>query len=205
MQRQSLIPKIDNLCAERGVTYADISRATGIAQSTMSNKTYLYYACSSHNVQGAKPVQKCDNKTYKQEELNGLIFAEVKKLSMDEDYLNSVSKTEIRDDFATLQAELKNLQNQKDRIFDLYSMSYITAEELQDKITPITKRIDRLSNELESSVESSMNKKEVSRKAVTFGDVLDNGTIEEARAILQSIIKEIVIDGEDITIYWNFC
>lgn len=37
MQRQSLIPKIDNLCAERGVTYADISRATGIAQSTMSN------------------------------------------------------------------------------------------------------------------------------------------------------------------------
>ena len=49
-----------------------------------------------------------------------------------------------------------------------------------------------------------MSREEVSNLVTSFGDVLDRGDLNEVRLVLTSLIDKIIINGEDVTIYWTF-
>jgi hypothetical protein len=38
----------------------------------------------------------------------------------------------------------------------------------------------------------------------TFSDALEHGDSEQVRILVRALIHKIVIDGEDVAIFWNF-
>jgi site-specific DNA recombinase len=91
---------------------------------------------------------------------------------------------------------------------DLYSIKRLTLSEVDAKIEPLAERRAKLEEQLDSLTEdydeNNLSDSEVIRLVNSFGDILDNGTLEEARFVISTLIKKIEIDDEDITIYWNF-
>ena len=62
---------------------------------------------------------------------------------------------------------------------------------------------------LEVNMRSLENKEKMSKEeaveiASSLCDVIDSGDIDEIKALVQELIKEIVVDEEDLHVYWKF-
>jgi len=155
----------------------------------------------------------CKNKNYKSHELEQIVFDEIRKLSLDPNYLDEVKNAFVKDDdsddkVSLLKQEIAELSDQISNFMDLYSIRRLTLSEVDSKIEPLADRRAKLEEELdrltEDQNENNLSDSEVIRLVNSFGDILDNGTLEEARYTISTLIKKIEIDGDDITIHWNF-
>ena len=155
----------------------------------------------------------CKNKNYKAVELEQIVFNEIRKLSLDPNYLDEVKNSFVRDDdpgdkVQLLKQEIAELSDQISSYMDLYAIKRLTLSEVDKKIEPLADRRAKLEEELdrltEDPLETNLSDSEIIRLVNSFGDILDNGTLEEARYVISTLIKKIEIDGEDIIIHWNF-
>lgn len=173
------------------------------------------YTCYSRSKKIKKMVvdPNCKNKNYKDYELEQIIFDEIRKLSLDPNYLDEVKNAFVKDDdsddkVSLLKQEIAELSDQISNFMDLYSIRRLTLSEVDSKIEPLADRRAKLEEELdrltEDQNENNLSDSEVIRLVNSFGDILDNGTLEEARYTISTLIKKIEIDGDDITIHWNF-
>lgn len=78
--------------------------------------------------------------------------------------------------------------------------------ELDEKTTPLQDQRSKLKKELESLTNESkkMPDEQIIKLATSFEDAIEHGTLEERRSIIEALINKIMIDGDDITIHWNF-
>lgn len=173
------------------------------------------YTCYSRSKKNKRMIvdPNCKNKNYKDYELEKIVFDEIRKLSMDPNYLDEVKNAYVKEDESEdkvqlLKREIHELSDQISNYMDLYSIKRLTLSEVDKKIEPLTERRAKLEEELdrltEDHDENNLSDSEVIRLVNSFGDILDNGTIEEARFTISTLIKKIEIDGDDITIHWNF-
>ena len=85
----------------------------------------------------------------------------------------------------------------------MYSVGGIELEELQVRINAISEKLLKLKNDKPVPPELSFEK----AKAI-FTDAksvfLDADNTEGKRVILQSLIKKIVLSGNEVQIYWRF-
>ena len=92
-------------------------------------------------------------------------------------------------------------------MIDLYSVSGIPVEELQEKIKALDEQRDKLEKRLDD-MKANENPKlspEEARSVIeSFSEILENADLEEVRSAISILIDKIVIDGEDVDIYWNF-
>jgi site-specific DNA recombinase len=149
----------------------------------------------------------CKNKIYETSELEAIVFGEIRKLAVDPEYLERMyeAPTGEVDEAGAIEAEIRSLTGQISRYMDLYALDRLTLEEVDAKIGPLTDRRDLLEEELKREKRSKdMSREEVSKLVTSFGDVLDRGDLDEVRLVLTALIDKIVIDGEDVTIYWTF-
>jgi chromosome segregation ATPase len=132
---------------------------------------------------------------------------------LDPNYLDEVKNSFVKDDdsddkVSLLKREIAELSDQISNFMDLYSIRRLTLSEVDSKIEPLADRRAKLEEELdrltEDRDENNLSDSEVIRLVNSFGDILDNGTLEEARYAISTLIKKIEIDGDDITIHWNF-
>jgi len=175
---------------------------------------YNYYTCYSRSkvVLSMIKDRDCKNKNWKREILEGLVFDEIKKLATDPDYISQVKDLKVKDEFiddsiAILQAEIAKLEKQISKYMDLYSMDSLSYEEVEDKIKPLSARKKSLSSELEVLTEEitpALTEENTITLVQSFEDILERGDYDEIKLTLDTLIKKIVIDGEDVTIYWNF-
>lgn len=78
---------------------------------------------------------------------------------------------------------------------DLYALEKIPFDVLEDKINALTADRERLTEE----------KRPVRGVPVkNFAEVIQYGSFDDIRAVLLALIDRIEIDGEDVTVYWNF-
>lgn len=176
---------------------------------------YYYYTCNCKSQKsGAKKYKgmKCDNKTYRVEELDEIITNEIKKLKTDPEYLRfhmenkpadpSTDKVEL------IQKEIDGLNEQVSLYMDLYSIKKISLQEVDAKITPLSERIDKLKEELQKiileSIPDESNEEELLEIVDNFEDIMKRGDFEETRLAITTLINKIEIDGDDQTIFWNF-
>ena len=173
------------------------------------------YTCYSRSKKMKKMIvdPNCKNKNYKAEELEKIVFDEIRKLSMDPNYLDEVKNSFVKDDDSDdtvqlLKKEIAELSDQISNYMDLYSIKRLTLSEVDAKIEPLADRRAKLEEELdrltEDRDENNLSDSEVIRLVNSFGDILDKGNLEEARFVISTLIKKIEIDGDDITIHWNF-
>lgn len=176
-------------CGQCGHKYwKDILRKDG--------KTYSYYRCD-----GRTRHKACQNRHWRMEELDGIIFNEISKLRVDP----SCAVTEREDKTPVLQQEIDKLSEQIDRLISLYAIGDIPVDSVQEKVRCLDEQRSKLEQEImRIQSQPSMTADEAKELASSFDAVLDCGDFTQIRNLIEALIDEIVIDGEDITIHWSF-
>ena len=189
------------------------------AKKTMKHKSkvhpdiiyeYPQYICYSR--MKSKPTlikdPNCKNKNWPMHELDNIVFGEIRKLSLDPEYYHEVKDHEETDNrIDVIKAEINNIDSQISRLMDLYTVGQVPLDLLQDKMHGLTDKKNKLSNEIDKILDD---KKEILSHEKTleivnsFDDILNRQDLDEIRTAIGILIDKIVIDGNDITIHWNF-
>ena len=118
-----------------------------------ASKKYEYYSCYSR-FQKNRTVAKsknCQNKTWRMEELDNIIFDEIKKLALDPNYISEIKENSVPDDRTqVIEKEIVKLETQINRLLDLYTIGQIPVDTLQDRIHNLNEHKESLEIELDS-------------------------------------------------------
>lgn len=169
--------------------------------SCVSGHGYTYYGCRKTNDGDPrhKVLPKCKTPYYSTKKLDKLITDEVLKLAYDDAAIQALIKPRNQTDH---RKAIKSLEKQKSRLIDLYGVGGINLEELTIKINDLSKRIETLKNDHPEMPELSFeDAKEIFNNAK---EIFNSDDTERKRAILHSLIKKIVLDGNNIEIHWRF-
>ena len=185
-------------CAQCGSKYTKklgYKRKDGIRRS--------YYACYSRLKCDPKLVKdpNCKNKFWDMKELDNLVFGEIRKLAIDPAYYKQAVKKDDR--LPSIQAELAKIDAKIKKLLDLY-LTGIPADVLTQKVDELTGKKRSLEAEAQRIKNEDTSKQLSAERLKDFGEVLDRGDFLQVRNLLQALIEKIVVDGEDITIYWKF-
>lgn len=172
----------------------------------------LWYMCYSRCKKSLKMIKDptCKNKNWKMVELDKIVFDEIKKLALDPDYYHTLRKNKPKtaepNKIEILEKEIENIDAQISRFMDLYGIGKFTIDQVSGKVDPLNETRRKLQKELDDlNVAHGVLTEEETREIVeNIIDVLDNGDFNEIRAAIESIIRFIEIDNEDITIHWKF-
>lgn len=173
---------------------------------------YVYYECYSRTQKSKQLIKdiNCRNKHWNMDELDNIIFEEIRKLAVDPAYLAEItagSPDSFDDQIKTIESYITKLDDQISKLMDLYSTSGIPLNILEEKIHRINDQRNKLEHEAEriqAENEERLTKAEIIGIASSFSDILDRGDFFEIRNVLTTLIDKIVLAGNDITIYWTF-
>lgn len=92
------------------------------------------------------------------------------------------------------------------KMMDLYALGSIDLDFINKKVADLNATKTSLNKEIESlsgttDDDTKLAPDEVKALAMAFGD---DATLEQKRAIVQSLIYYIEIDGDDVYIHWKF-
>lgn len=173
----------------------------------------IYYTCYSRSKKMTKMIKNpnCKNKNWKIEVLEGVIFDEIKKLSMDHNYIRELKEYNINTNDESnkiniINTEIEKIDNQISRFMDLYSLGNFTIEQVSSKINSLTEQKKSLENELSNfQIDSEeLTFEETISLVDSFEDIIERGNFDEIRLLLTSLISYIELDNEDIYIHWKF-
>lgn len=170
---------------------------------------YDYYACNSRNKKNKSAIKdpNCKNKNWKREELDNLVFEEIRKMSLNKKYFNQqVSISDNSSEIDSLQKQIKKIDAQLEKAMDLYILSDISFEVIDEKTKELNDRRQKLEDQLEDLEASSksINKDEIYSLIMDFDKILENGDFDQIHCSISRLIEKIVINGEVIDIYWAF-
>lgn len=183
-------------CARCGARY-------GISRNGGHNAKYQYYCCHSRRKISPHMVKdaNCQNKNWKKEDLESLVLGEIAKLRNEPPKVPD--QNELESKIPLILAEIEKTDRQKSRLMDLYGAGLFEMDELEAKIRPLNDQKERLAAELER-IQAEPTKKTATALVETFSDALAQGDTEQVRILVRALIHKIVIDGEDVEIYWTF-
>ena len=149
------------------------------------------YKCYSRHkkVKAMIKDENCRNKTYRVADMDNLILNEVMKLSFE------TIKTETDTD--ALKAELKEVESQIKRLLTLYGIGKYDLKTLDELVVPLEQRKLQIEDELNRETVPDMD-------FLSMTEILEKGTFDEKRTVIEALIEKIVIDDEDISIFWRF-
>lgn len=182
-----------------GLTYCG---ECGGSISCVGTHKYSYYGCHRrfNGDPRRKVLKKCSTPNYNVKKLDAIIVGEVMKLAYDENAIKALIKPRKKVDHTKA---LASLEKRKTRLIDAYEIGGINADELTIRIVEINEKIEQLKNDVPQEPELSFEdaKKIFKSAKKNFADTF---TVEQQRAILHSLIKKIVLQGDEIQIYWRF-
>lgn len=171
--------------------------------------TYAYYKCNSRAKKSAHLVKDpdCKNRIWRMQDLDELIFGEIRKLATDPDRISDISDDIDVDKQSVLRDEICGLNRKLERLIGLYAVEDMPLDIIQKQVSDLEEQKSRLDAEMER-LSDEQRKKAFIADAIdavsSFGDVLDRGNYDEIRTVLCALIDRIVLDGDDITIHWRF-
>lgn len=171
----------------------------------------LYYCCYSRSKKVPRMVKdpNCQNKYHRTDALDAAILSEIKKLSIDPDYVDHVRKNRPKNDIGekikSITLEIEKINSQISKMMDLYSMGTIDMDMISTKVADLNKTKTSLQSELDSldvpdGEEMSTEEVQSTASLLNAKDI----TLEEQRNIIQSLMHYIEIDNEDVYIHWKF-
>ena len=192
-------------CGKCGAKISKIAQKGG----TGHKQTYNYYICNSRSKRNKKLIvdPNCENKIWKMDELNALVFGEIGKLALDPSYMTQKQESKTDDRTRIIQTEITKLDEQITRLMDLYAVGQIPLDMLQSRIVGLTDKKARLNGELqtiEQETAERLSRDDALKLVTSFGDIIKRGNFDEIRAVVTTLIEKIVVDDDDVTIYWAF-
>ena len=193
-------------CARCGARYARIK------YKTKHHGWQCRYSCYSRCKKAKHMIidPNCKNTNYKMEVLDQEIFDEIKKLAIDPEYIQQIKSEKLDmtavEKINAMDTQIKQINNQISRFMDLYGFGKFTVEELDEKTAPLMEQRNKLQSEIDKLKLNTekMPTEKVRKIAESFADVLESGDLHETRSIIEQLIERIDIDGDEITIHWNF-
>ena len=178
-------------CEKCGARY---THQRSISGHKKDGKKLSYYICTN------RMKSRCNNTVHRCDAFDSVVFEELRGLHF-ADVLEYRKQTEP-DNAAAIEKQLDKLNKQRSRLFDLFSVGSFDVDELSAKIAGL----DHTKRALEEQISESRQRPVKDIKAIisNVGDIIDNGTPEQIRTVIDSLIQRIDIDGDDITIYWDF-
>lgn len=183
----------------------------------LDNTRTAKYCCYSRSKKMKKMIMNpdCQNPNILVEKLDNAVFAEIRKLAVDPEYVESIRAEDNRDEetkrkITIIQKEIDELTKQISAYMDLYSIRKITLQDVDAKIEPLAEKREKLEETLSELCEEEPEETdgptndEIIEKAKSFDAILARGDINEIRTTISTFIRKITIDGEKITIDWNF-
>lgn len=189
---------------------AKFSRAKRTKTTKNGKSEYLYYICNSRAKKSPSLIKdaNCKNKIWTMDELDNIIFGEIRKLALDPNYIAEIKGMNVDDERPRIIAqEIGKLDDQLSKLMDLFSVGSMPMDVLQNKVHELNDKKNKLEQELESLEQE--NKKALSQEQTleivqSFEDVLKTGDLDEIRLVIGSLIDKIEINHDDITIHWTF-
>lgn len=105
-----------------------------------------------------------------------------------------------------IEQKIKSINAQLSRFMDLYGIGKYSIDELDEKTAPLHDQRSKLMNELKKLQADSkrITEDQVIQIVSSFDEVLEHGDLQDKRSIIEQLINRIDIDGDYITIHWNF-
>lgn len=173
----------------------------------------LYYNCYSRSKKVPKMVKdpNCMNKNWRMAELDEIVFNEIKKLALDTEYIEKIRNKESdnkdpNNKIDILKNELHKINEQISRFLDLYGLGHFTIDQVSSKVEPLNERKQNLEREINElmSDEGIITEEETIEIAKSFDAVLEKGNFDEIRMVIESLIRYIDLDNDDVYIHWKF-
>lgn len=166
------------------------------------------YCCASRQSSSRRNgVEPCRNKTIPCADLDALILSEVRQLATDRSLLDDAQKNQNtkKIELESIEKRLVEIDKQLNRLIDLYMIGTVDAAQISKRTKSLNEERDRLSNRLEElNSEETESFDDFDKNLSRFMDLIDTAEQSELSLILRSLIKRIVINGEDISIEWSF-
>ena len=172
-------------------------------------KSRGYYTCYSRAKCDKKMVKNpnCKNKTYRDKDLEKIIFAEIRSLKSEPAYIEELrASVDTSGKQKMLRKRIEQIENQVSKLMDLYSMDGIDLSVVKAKMGPLNDERRSLETELENLEEAvpTMTTEEIVSVVDAFESVVESGDCYAIHAAVSELIDHIAIDGEDIRIHWRF-
>jgi site-specific DNA recombinase len=155
---------------------------------------YDYYCCFSRAPKTGAGT--CKNDTWRMEELDELIFNEIRKLKF-----TTAKRSKTPNKPNIIDKRINELNKQLERIMTLYTLGEMPLDIIQKKVHEINVQKAKLEQVTE---DIKVTPEEAKRVVKSFDDLLEKGSIEDVRTAIKSLIDRIEIDGENVYIYWSF-
>lgn len=145
----------------------------------------------------------CSNRAWKMQELDGMIFDEIKKLRLDG------IKAEAKTSDGTLRSieeKLGDISTQIDRLLSLYSVDGMPLDAVQRKMQELNEQRTKLEDEAEKlrQNETKLSQSDALPLVESFEGILADGDLDEVRSVIGALIDRIELEGDDVFIHWNF-
>lgn len=173
----------------------------------------INYGCYSRmkKVRAMIKDPNCKNKYWKVDELDNLVFDEIRKLAMYPEYMTDIKRdnnqeSDTPNKIHTLEKEIEKIDEQISRFMDLYGIGKFTIDQVSSKVDPLNETRKGLVRELETlNAEAGRLTVEEARVIVeSFADILDSGEFDAIRLVIESLIYYIELDNDDVYIHWKF-
>ena len=161
------------------------------------------YQCRNRH---SKDLEKrCESGWYSQEELEKDVIKELERLKLNPKYRNeTLAKKEETIKVEEIKKQLERINKQVSKLTELYLDEIITRKELDEKNAKIKTERQFLEEQLENQKSNvmSIRKRKLTRLLKDFD--VEKMSYEEAAKIVKTIIKEIVVTKDDMTLTLDF-
>ena len=189
---------------------AKMSRIKRIKYKKAGTFHYFYYICNSRAKKTPSLIKdpNCKNKIWKMEELDKIVFNEIKKLSLDPNYIAEIREQKIDTEKPKIiKQEIAKLDGQISKLMDLFAVNALPIDVLQSKIHELNDNKTKLEKELDEILEenkNSLSQEQTLEIVNSFESVLQNGDLDEIRLMIGSLIEKVTINNDEIAIHWAF-
>lgn len=164
------------------------------------------YKCYTHSIKWkGVPTHECHNRTWRTTELNDIIFNEIKKIKFTS--TKSTAQKKAVTEREVLLNKIRSLDEQMEKLIDLYSLGNIPNSMLTTKIDSIQKQKESIEMQLkELSNPSYLDSDELEHYLDEFSEIVDElqGEKIELYNTVRHLINSITLTNDDIAIEWNF-
>lgn len=155
----------------------------------------------------------CKNKNWNVTKLDPIVENEIKKLSLDKNYLKELLKKETAskrqpiEETKIIQKKIDDLDRQINRLMDLYQKDTMPLDMVSERIEKLYQEKKALSKQLSEVKEEASIDFDTEGIMAILSDIpliWDYADMEQKRHLMRSLIDRIVINGDDIDIQWSF-
>ncbi|MGE6611908.1 recombinase family protein [Peribacillus sp. NPDC076916] len=170
-----------------------VSYSTSISKK--NPQKYYYYICKARRFP-SEYDEKCKNKIWNRSKLESIVISELKNISIKK------SKAQKKEQTINYEKLIKDTDKKMERVIELYTNELINNDLLEKQMSKLNAEKEKLIQNQRSTFEDTQ---------IITDEILENIQsdfedleFKDKQAIVQTYIKEIHLDGDNVIIDWRF-